>query len=169
MAVGVRGVMTSHPCHQGPSTWSNTNRRVSVWKCLWDLNRCITGFTIIHRCKGKEMRLFCFLLLYRSNKRDKTCSLQSFSWIYIQIFVWNSDGPLRSEKWSQCWSEHHSFYWPAGGSTTGCRKKFDSLKAHEKMILLLTWYITSVNRLQTSFWSRSLLLHLLHYSMMFIL
>ena len=47
----------------------------------------------------------------------------------------------------------HSSYCPAGGSSTGCKKETDRIEVYEKMSLLLTWFITSVNWFQMILWS----------------
>ena len=46
-----------------------------------------------------------------------------------------------SEKRGQCWS---ASYWPAGGDSTDCQKKSVCMKVNTKIILLLTWLMSSV-------------------------
>ena len=43
--------------------------------------------------------------------------------------------------------------WPAGGDSTGCKKKYDCIEVYEKMSLLLNWFFTSVNWFQMILWS----------------
>lgn len=148
-------------------TLENTNRHVSVWKCLWDLNRCITRFTIMHRGKGIVHLLgkyayfvSCFCTDW-TNKIKRVYFRVLYKFTFRLLTVWNMDGSSRSEKWSQrrktsliLLTSRGQYIWLQ--------------KAYEKIILLLTWYTTSVNRLQNNLWSQSLLSSLQSYSMMFI-
>ena len=76
-----------------------------------------------------------------------------------------------SEKWGQRGSalNLHSFYWPAGGDSTGCQKKSVWMsQVSTKITLCLTWFMSSVNWFQRLLWSQSLVSSLLQYSMMLI-
>ena len=55
------------------------------------------------------------------------------------------------------------------GENSVCKKKSVCMKANEKMNLLLTWFMSSVNWFQRLLCSQSLVSSLLQHSMMFIL
>lgn len=86
-----------------------------VWKCLWDLNRCITRFTIMHRGKGIVHLLgkhtyfvSCFCADW-TDKIERVYFRVLYKFTFRLLTVWNMDRSSRSEKWSQRRSglKHH--------------------------------------------------------------
>jgi len=57
----------------------------------------------------------------------------------------------------------HSLHRPAGGNSSGCKEKSDCVEVSEKMTRLPSGFIPSVNIVNMSLWSPSLVSSLLQY------
>ena len=123
-------------------------------RIITHVSNILAHFTAMTDAQSDCARLFCWY--------KKKLVHQWKSWDWTQ---WATSG---SEKWSQCWSAPKlAFFLTAsrGATPLVAEKKSDCKEVYEKMSLLLTWFITSVNM---SLWSQSLVSSLLQYSMMFI-
>ena len=120
-------------------------------------------------CPGScfsNVRICCFFYCMSGLKRYGDMRLDSvsdfgyrhiFSIVFsVSVSILSSPGSISgADKWSHCRSALNlrSSYWPAGGGSTGCKKKSVCMKVNIKMSLILTWFMSSVNWFQRLLWS----------------
>ena len=81
-------------------------------------------------------------LLFPQYRSERLCQFWHGNSSYINSGLWTG-------------LNLHSFSCP-GGDSTGFKKKSNCMEVYEKMTLLLTWFLTSVNSFLLNFWSQSL-------------
>ena len=113
---------------------------------------CLQGLTLAATTEASLAAVFVFLWLF-------SLFFEELFPFFLQVSATHQATTSSSENWSQCAT---TFFLKAS------KKKSDSIEVYEKMSLLLTWFITSVNWFWMILCSRSLVSSLLQHSMMFI-